>query len=51
MRSDQFYNIGLRLKEEARPVVDIEDILKSVEGNLCRCTGYRPILDAFSTFW
>ncbi len=27
--------------------LDIEDIL---QGNLCRCTGYRPILEGFSTF-
>ncbi|XP_077304769.1 aldehyde oxidase 1-like [Lithobates pipiens] len=32
------------------PEPSMEDILSSLSGNLCRCTGYRPILDAFRTF-
>ncbi|XP_040213129.1 aldehyde oxidase 1-like [Rana temporaria] len=32
------------------PEPSIEDILSSISGNLCRCTGYRPIVDAFRTF-
>ncbi|XP_018426968.1 PREDICTED: aldehyde oxidase 1-like [Nanorana parkeri] len=32
------------------PEPSIEDILASMSGNLCRCTGYRPIIDAFRTF-
>ncbi|XP_068101234.1 aldehyde oxidase 1-like isoform X2 [Hyperolius riggenbachi] len=32
------------------PEPSIEDILSSLSGNLCRCTGYRPILDGFRTF-
>ena len=28
-------------------VVDIEDVKRCVQGNLCRCTGYRPIVQGF----
>ena len=27
-----------------------EEMEHSFEGNLCRCTGYRPILDGYRTF-
>ena len=32
------------------PTPASDDVLRAMEGNWCRCTGYRPILDAFSTF-
>jgi xanthine dehydrogenase iron-sulfur cluster and FAD-binding subunit A len=28
------------------PKVDSHSMMHSLDGNLCRCTGYRPILDA-----
>ena len=29
---------------------DIEDLSECLQGNICRCTGYRPILEAFQKF-
>ncbi|XP_071482593.1 xanthine dehydrogenase/oxidase-like [Diadema antillarum] len=36
------------LRNNPRPTM--EDVVTSVEGNLCRCSSYRPILDSFRTF-
>lgn len=32
------------------PPPTLQDIEESLDGNLCRCTGYRPILDTAKTF-
>ncbi|XP_044158503.1 aldehyde oxidase 1-like [Bufo gargarizans] len=32
------------------PEPTIQEIMAYLSGNLCRCTGYRPILDGFRTF-
>ena len=31
-------------------ILDVEDMEKCLQGNLCRCTGYRPILESFDNF-
>ncbi|KAL4238443.1 hypothetical protein ACF0H5_003151 [Mactra antiquata] len=36
------------LRNDPQPT--IQHMEKAFEGNLCRCTGYRPILDGFRTF-
>ncbi|KAI5125185.1 xanthine dehydrogenase/oxidase isoform X1 [Manis pentadactyla] len=33
-----------------QPEPTVEDIEDNFQGNLCRCTGYRPILQGFRTF-
>ncbi|XP_063822615.1 xanthine dehydrogenase-like isoform X2 [Ostrinia nubilalis] len=30
--------------------IDYEDMDAALQGNLCRCTGYRPIIEGFKTF-
>uniref|UniRef100_A0A3B5AEM3 Xanthine dehydrogenase n=1 Tax=Stegastes partitus TaxID=144197 RepID=A0A3B5AEM3_9TELE len=33
-----------------RPTPRMADVEEAFQGNLCRCTGYRPILEGFKTF-
>lgn len=33
-----------------KPNLTNRDIIENMDGNLCRCTGYRPILDVMKTF-
>ena len=43
----------MRNKSEEEPndgILDVEDMEKCLQGNLCRCTGYRPILESFDSF-
>ncbi|KAK9500947.1 hypothetical protein O3M35_002104 [Rhynocoris fuscipes] len=36
------------LRNQVKPSMD--DLEEALQGNLCRCTGYRPIIEAFRTF-
>lgn len=41
---------GKECGEDTRKECTMADIEDCFDGNLCRCTGYRPIVDAFKPF-
>ncbi|XP_046687709.1 xanthine dehydrogenase-like isoform X2 [Homalodisca vitripennis] len=42
--------MGMYSLLKSNPEVTMKEIEDSFTGNICRCTGYRPILDAFKSF-
>ena len=35
---------------DSEPLPTVAQVEEVLDGNLCRCTGFRPIFDAFRTF-
>ena len=44
------FSSELRNCTQKGSLIDVEDMEKSIQGNICRCTGYRSILESFDTF-
>lgn len=47
---DFVFSIKSLVEEKRGESITASEVEKTLDGNICRCTGYRPIMDAFKTF-